>query len=375
MLMPSNWYAQSSFPMPRFKRPRSMIKTFLIIGVFCGWSFAEEDAWLNRYKNLDTKSTDELAILRNEIYARHGRPFKSPKWQQYFVRMPWYKADSNYSDSRLSQRERELERQIARIENGHPLGKGEAGKTAEAADKYLSDIRSNLRPGQGIPSTIGGIQLGSKNGLKTHPASFFGFEGNVGAITDPLRNVIAVVFDFNFTNPELNELQLPGIISTGIGFEPVREYDNFVWRDNERTLRFVGANTDLYKPGSHLYLHSSESTLPGNPNDGFNDFIAGFYTAMAETSADSAIKYFIFPLGLVGPHGHVPSQFDCATEDDFKKKFEIIRSEIGVALPPGGEIHFIWPDYWIPANKILHVRLIEGRWKISEFYSPWANQH
>lgn len=47
-------------------------------------------------------SRRDLRILRNMIYARHGRPFKSPILRDYFERMDWYKADEQYTDARLT---------------------------------------------------------------------------------------------------------------------------------------------------------------------------------------------------------------------------------------------------------------------------------
>ncbi|WP_422361400.1 YARHG domain-containing protein [Reichenbachiella sp.] len=37
-------------------------------------------------------SNDELAYLRNEIFARHGHSFKTEKMQEYFGTQSWYKA-------------------------------------------------------------------------------------------------------------------------------------------------------------------------------------------------------------------------------------------------------------------------------------------
>ncbi len=47
-------------------------------------------------------SLRDLRILRNTIYARRGRPFKSKVLQQYFEHMPWYKPDKAYTDARLT---------------------------------------------------------------------------------------------------------------------------------------------------------------------------------------------------------------------------------------------------------------------------------
>jgi hypothetical protein len=45
---------------------------------------------------------DRLPLLRNEIYARYGRPFVNPEYQAYFNRQPWYHVRNNYTDVWLS---------------------------------------------------------------------------------------------------------------------------------------------------------------------------------------------------------------------------------------------------------------------------------
>jgi len=47
-------------------------------------------------------SLHELRLLRNEVYARHGRIFKAIWLQQYFDTQPWYNADENFKDESLS---------------------------------------------------------------------------------------------------------------------------------------------------------------------------------------------------------------------------------------------------------------------------------
>lgn len=53
-------------------------------------------------KELEPLSLRDLRILRNTIYARRGRPFKSPILSAYFSSTDWYKADEDYNDSRLT---------------------------------------------------------------------------------------------------------------------------------------------------------------------------------------------------------------------------------------------------------------------------------
>ncbi len=40
--------------------------------------------------------------LRNNIYAYYGRPFETPKWHDWFAKVPWYKVNPNYTDTLLS---------------------------------------------------------------------------------------------------------------------------------------------------------------------------------------------------------------------------------------------------------------------------------
>lgn len=47
-------------------------------------------------------SAEQLRILRNVPYARHGYPFKSPELQQYFGRLAWYHADARFDNARLT---------------------------------------------------------------------------------------------------------------------------------------------------------------------------------------------------------------------------------------------------------------------------------
>ncbi|MBN1523871.1 MAG: YARHG domain-containing protein [Spirochaetales bacterium] len=52
--------------------------------------------------HLYEKSAEELGIMRNEIFAKYGRTFKTQKYRDYFTSKRWYKADPNFKDSYLS---------------------------------------------------------------------------------------------------------------------------------------------------------------------------------------------------------------------------------------------------------------------------------
>jgi hypothetical protein len=47
-------------------------------------------------------SLNELRLLRNEVYARHGRQFQAEWLQQYFFSQPWYQTNERFKDEELS---------------------------------------------------------------------------------------------------------------------------------------------------------------------------------------------------------------------------------------------------------------------------------
>ncbi len=47
-------------------------------------------------------SLNELRLLRNEIYARHGRQFQAPWLSQYFYSQAWYQPSDSFQDENLS---------------------------------------------------------------------------------------------------------------------------------------------------------------------------------------------------------------------------------------------------------------------------------
>jgi len=61
---------------------------------------------------LRLKRLEELYLMRNEISARHGKPFKESDLDIYFRSQHWYKLDLNYNDSRLSEAEKSNARVI-----------------------------------------------------------------------------------------------------------------------------------------------------------------------------------------------------------------------------------------------------------------------
>ena len=68
-------------------------------------SALEEPAKLDKLlklSDLDDYSPRDLKLLRNTVFARRGRPFKTPLVQGHFKTVTWYKADPAYKDARLT---------------------------------------------------------------------------------------------------------------------------------------------------------------------------------------------------------------------------------------------------------------------------------
>jgi hypothetical protein len=66
---------------------------------------------------LQGRSKGELRVMRNEVFARHGRVFQSPDLHDYFTRKSWYSQNTVYSDDLLSDVDKENVRIIQEFEN------------------------------------------------------------------------------------------------------------------------------------------------------------------------------------------------------------------------------------------------------------------
>ena len=62
-------------------------------------------------------SLHELRLIRNEIYARHGRMFRAEWLQQHFFMQPWYAPDENFKDEELSGNDKLNVETIVKYEN------------------------------------------------------------------------------------------------------------------------------------------------------------------------------------------------------------------------------------------------------------------
>lgn len=74
----------------------------------------------------------DLDVLRNEIYATHGRKFDRRDLQQYFARKTWYTPDSGFSENRLSALEKRNAAFIAEYQKRRSQTAGSASRKPQS---------------------------------------------------------------------------------------------------------------------------------------------------------------------------------------------------------------------------------------------------
>lgn len=77
---------------------------------------------------IDDMSRRDLRLLRNSIYARHGRPFKSPVLQQYFAEKHWYQPNEAFTEAMLTEVDKRNIKLVQSMEDrlGGPMKEWEA---------------------------------------------------------------------------------------------------------------------------------------------------------------------------------------------------------------------------------------------------------
>jgi YARHG domain-containing protein len=61
---------------------------------------------------------EDARLLRNEIYARHGRRFRDPVLQRYFAGFARYKPNDQFRETQLNATERKNAELISQYEHG-----------------------------------------------------------------------------------------------------------------------------------------------------------------------------------------------------------------------------------------------------------------
>lgn len=103
--------------MCRVGVPRASIRRFL------GEEGRAGGPWWEVLSRLPLTQIDGLArdswslmLARNELYARHGRPFQDPFLRAYFGALPWYRVRAGYRDTDLTALERANAKALADLE-------------------------------------------------------------------------------------------------------------------------------------------------------------------------------------------------------------------------------------------------------------------
>lgn len=66
-------------------------------------------------------TAQQLSYAKNEIYARHGRVYKSSELQDYFNEKDWYEENDDFKDEDLSKKEAENTKFIAAYQKDNDL--------------------------------------------------------------------------------------------------------------------------------------------------------------------------------------------------------------------------------------------------------------
>ncbi len=85
-------------------------------------NYDEDMEGMPMYLNTDHLSADDIELMKNEIYARHGKKFSDPKWTTIFKTQKWYKPKSGNVDALLT-----------------PIEK----KNLEVIQRLLKEVKSN----------------------------------------------------------------------------------------------------------------------------------------------------------------------------------------------------------------------------------------
>ena len=76
----------------------------------------ESDVRLIEKAELEGVDKDTLALMRNEILARHGYPFKKAQYQEYFGNQSWYTENPDFDYNMLSKIEMDNVETIKKLE-------------------------------------------------------------------------------------------------------------------------------------------------------------------------------------------------------------------------------------------------------------------
>ena len=84
--------------------------------VHSSFFISDSDSRLLTKSDLEGYTLGELGFIRNEILARHGYPFKTEKYRDYFDSCSWYERDEHFDSGRLNSIEKKNVALIQKIE-------------------------------------------------------------------------------------------------------------------------------------------------------------------------------------------------------------------------------------------------------------------
>lgn len=86
-----------------------------------GYILPDSDSRKLKKSDLAGMTAQQLSYAKNEIYARHGRVFKSSELQDYFNEKNWYEENDDFKDEDLSKKEAENTKFIAAYQKDNDL--------------------------------------------------------------------------------------------------------------------------------------------------------------------------------------------------------------------------------------------------------------
>lgn len=162
-------------------------------------------------KDIKDKDLETIYLMRNEVFARHGRPFKNKELFVHFNALPWYKQDMDYTDARLSSVDKKNIQLLLKLET--ELLKKNIIKSKKGNKINWGNIINKRQFGKLSKEDIVKI---SKNGFIVVPALweqfFFLYEDNTYKniasfiTTDSILQLYHMFFDFTLRNMESEKL-------------------------------------------------------------------------------------------------------------------------------------------------------------------------
>ncbi len=126
-------------------------------------------------------SRDQLCLLRNTIYARHGRRFQTAWLQNYFNHQPWYIPSSSNREPSISVVEERNAETIARVEHRLPSGSIVTPSTSTHSTTVLRRASHT-----GSSSTSGSLHVGGNSAGPNDESNAHDYARPVGSTNDPV---------------------------------------------------------------------------------------------------------------------------------------------------------------------------------------------